>query len=169
MVTSADTLDMLAAYKRWANRLVYEAVAEIGPDERERSRATTFGNILMTLNHSFVVDDIFRHHLTGTAHGYAQRNTEQAPRFEDLRAAASDMDQWYCDQVAGWSPDERREIIPFSFVDGGSGRMTREQIVLHVVNHATYHRGFVGDMLRQIPFAWPANDLTVFLRDVWSA
>lgn len=43
--------------------------------------------------------------------------------------------------------------------------MTREQIVLHVVNHATYHRGFVGDMMYQVPFAPPSNDLPVFIRD----
>src|SRR5256885_7587344 len=35
----------------------------------------------------------------------------------------------------------------FEFVGGGQGAMTREQIVLHVVNHGSYHRGFVSDMM----------------------
>jgi uncharacterized damage-inducible protein DinB len=43
--------------------------------------------------------------------------------------------------------------------------MTCEQIILHLVNHATYHRGFVGDMMYQARVTPPANDLTVFLRD----
>src|SRR2546429_6681738 len=40
-------------------------------------------------------------------------------------------------------------------------------IVLHVVNHGSYHRGFVSDMMYQVPFVPPANDLPVFLRDCY--
>lgn len=43
--------------------------------------------------------------------------------------------------------------------------MTREAILLHIVNHATYDRGLVGDMHHQVPASSPANDLSVFLRD----
>ena len=45
--------------------------------------------------------------------------------------------------------------------------MTRAEILLHVVNHGTYHRGLVSDMMYQIPITPLTNDLTVFLRDHW--
>jgi uncharacterized damage-inducible protein DinB len=45
--------------------------------------------------------------------------------------------------------------------------MTRLEILLHLANHATYHRGFISDMLYQIPVIGDANDFTVFLRDAW--
>ena len=44
--------------------------------------------------------------------------------------------------------------------------MSRNEIILHVVNHGTYHRGFVSDMMYQVPAVLPANDLSVYLRDV---
>jgi uncharacterized damage-inducible protein DinB len=44
--------------------------------------------------------------------------------------------------------------------------MTRGEILLHIVNHTSYHRGFVGDMMYQIPVRAPTTDLPVFLRDV---
>jgi uncharacterized damage-inducible protein DinB len=44
--------------------------------------------------------------------------------------------------------------------------MTRAEMIMHVVNHATYHRGIVSEMLYQVPVAAPATDLPVFLRDV---
>lgn len=47
--------------------------------------------------------------------------------------------------------------------------MTRGEIILHLVNHATYHRGFVGDLLNQASVNPPATDLTVFLRDAYRA
>ncbi|MEE8549559.1 MAG: DinB family protein, partial [Alphaproteobacteria bacterium] len=66
------------------------------------------------------------------------------------------------------SVDELNEVIEFEFVGGGQGAMSREQIILHLVNHGTYHRGFVSDMMYQIPAKPTANDLPVFLRDVWN-
>ena len=60
-------------------------------------------------------------------------------------------------------------VIDFAFVDGGTGSMSRFEILLHLANHATYHRGFISDMLYQIPLQAGANDFTVFLRDAWPA
>lgn len=44
--------------------------------------------------------------------------------------------------------------------------MTCNEMILHVVNHGTYHRGFVGDMMYQAGVTPSATDLPVFLRDV---
>jgi uncharacterized damage-inducible protein DinB len=128
---------------------------------------TVFGNMVRTLNHVYVVDDIFRHHLTGRRHAYATRNTEETPALAALWAATQEMDAWYLGQVTGWTPEDLVRMVHFEFVGGGAGAMTQEEIILHLVNHTTYHRGFIGDMLKQVPCDWPANDLTVFLRDAW--
>ena len=44
--------------------------------------------------------------------------------------------------------------------------MTRGEIILHIVNHTSYHRGFAADLFYQVPAKPPTTDLTVFLRDV---
>ncbi|WP_232443182.1 DinB family protein [Burkholderia ubonensis] len=122
------------------------------------------GDMVHTLNHVYVVDDIFRHHLQGKKHTYTSRNTDHTPAVSDLWKAVQEMDRWYIDLVDTWSDADLAKAVHFEFVGGGEGVMTREQIVLHVVNHATYHRGFVGDMMYQVPFAPPSNDLPVFIR-----
>jgi uncharacterized damage-inducible protein DinB len=160
------TVQMLTRYKAWANRITYITVMALPEGEALRPRATRFGNIVHTLNHIYVVDDIFRAHLEGRSHGYTARNTDHTPPLTDLWAAVQDMDAWYIDyaeRLTGYGLDE---VVHFEFVGGGQGAMTRAEILLHIVNHGTYHRGFVGDMLYQIPAASPANDLPVFLRDV---
>jgi uncharacterized damage-inducible protein DinB len=43
--------------------------------------------------------------------------------------------------------------------------MTRGQILLHVINHTTYHRGFVADLFFQVPARPPTTDLPVYLRE----
>lgn len=161
----ADTLIKLLRYKTWANRIAFESVMAIPEAEALKPRMTVFGNMVRTLNHVYVVDDIFRHHLTGRRHAYAARNTVETPSLADLWTATQAMDAWYLAQVRGWTAEELGRRVPFEFVGGGAGVMTQEEIILHLVNHATYHRGFIGDMLKQVPYDWPANDLTVFLRE----
>ena len=68
--------------------------------------------------------------------------------------------------AATLSDAQSAERIEFPFVDGGTGVMSRGEMILHVVNHTTYHRGFVGDMMYQVPVFPPVTDLPVFLRDV---
>ncbi|MDP9991306.1 putative damage-inducible protein DinB [Variovorax boronicumulans] len=38
-------------------------------------------------------------------------------------------------------------------------------MVLHVVNHKIYHRGYIADLLYQVGSRPPVMDLPVFLRD----
>ena len=164
-----STVRMLTRYKAWANGIAFASVMAIPDEEALKPRMTTFTNMVHTLNHMYIIDDIFRHHLTHRAHPYAARNTEMYPPVGDLWTAAQEMDSWYIDLVDGWSGSDLSSVVNFEFVGGGAGAMTKEQIILHLVNHATYHRGFVGDMLKQVPYYWPANDLTVFLRDHYCA
>ena len=44
--------------------------------------------------------------------------------------------------------------------------MTRREILQHLVNHTSYHRGFVAQMMYDIPVRPPVTDITVYLRDV---
>jgi uncharacterized damage-inducible protein DinB len=41
--------------------------------------------------------------------------------------------------------------------------MTREAILMHVVNHATYHRGHIVAMLNGAGITLPNSDMPVFL------
>lgn len=162
-----DTLAMLLRYKQWANELTFTKTMDLPAGEAEKQRDTNFGSILHTLNHVFVVDDIFRCHLEGRAHSYTARNTDSPAPLPTLWTAQQEMDAWYCAYAEDLSEEAQKDVVDFTFVGGGAGRMTRAEILLHIVNHGTYHRGFVSDMMYQIPTRPVANDLPIFLRDHW--
>jgi uncharacterized damage-inducible protein DinB len=46
--------------------------------------------------------------------------------------------------------------------------MTVEEMLLHVSNHGTYHRGYVADMMYDSGLKPPTMDLPVFIRDAWT-
>ena len=156
----------LTRYNAWANGLIFDAVAALPEGEATKPRPSVFRNMVHTLNHNYVIDRIFQAHLEGRSHGYSARNTPEHPPLAELWRAQKDLDRWYVnwsDQISDAALDER---VSFSFVGGGEGVMTRGEILQHLVNHTSYHRGFVAQMIYDVPARPPTTDLTVFLRDV---
>ena len=155
----------LTRYNAWANRLFFDAVAALPAGEAEKARATLFTSIVHTLNHNFVIDDIFRAHIEHRAHGYTARNTPTPPPLSDLWNAQQAFDIWFIEWGDSLDAQSLEEIVDFTFVGGGAGALSRGEIILHLVNHTSYHRGFAADMFYQVPARPPTTDLTVFLRD----
>lgn len=153
-----------------ANKVMMAGVAKTPDAEIVKPRPALFGNIARTFNHILVIEKIFQAHLEGTSHPYRARNTETGPPFAEVRDELERMDRYYIDLAARLGEDELATVIDFAFVvDGGTGSMSRFEILLHLANHATYHRGLISYMLYQIPLQAGANDFTVFLRDAWPA
>lgn len=78
------TVRMLTRYKARANRITYRTVMALPQGEALRKRPTRFGNIVHTLKHTYVIDDIFRAHLDGPRHAYSARNSDIPPPLAEL-------------------------------------------------------------------------------------
>ena len=161
---SPATARTLARYNVWANRVLFDAVAGLPPGEALKERATLFKNMVGTLNHLYVVDLIWQAHIEGREHGIAALNTVLYTELEPLWRAQQEIDAWYVDwadrlPAAAWD-----EELAFTLIGGNQGRMSRGAILLHVVNHTSYHRGFVADLFCQVPLRPPTTDLPVYLR-----
>lgn len=155
----------LAHYKAWADARLYEALTALTADALAAPSRIFAGSILRTLNHVYLMDVVWKSHLLGVPHHLTTRNPETAPPLHVLRDAQRDIDAWYVEYAAALSPAARDEIVRFTFIGGGAGDMTREEIVHHVVNHASYHRGHMAAMLNQIGAQPPTTDLPVFVRE----
>jgi len=156
---------MLARYNAWANKLIFEAVAALPEGEAVKPRKSLFRNMVHMLNHNYVIDRIFQAHMEGREHGYAARNTPDHPPLAELWRAQQEVDAWYVGWSDALSDAALAETIDFTFVGGGQGAMTRGEILLHITNHTSYHRGFVAEMFYGLSIRPPTTDLPVFLRD----
>jgi uncharacterized damage-inducible protein DinB len=165
MAHGLDSARMLARYNAWANQLMFDAVAALPEGEAARERGTLFKNIVHTLNHNHVIALIWQAHLEGRSHGFEARNTKDHPPLAELRAAQQALDAWYVKWADALTENALREEVSFTLIGGNRGVMTRSEILLHIVNHSTYHRGFVADMFYQVPARPPTTDLPVFLRE----
>jgi len=148
------------AYGQWANRLMMAGLAKVPEAVLIAPQPVVFGSILRTAHHVLAMGEVWRAHLTGGEHGFTSRNPELCPPLGEIAARLAAVDDWYGAYVAG-GPD-LGEVVRFGFIDGGEGAMTRGEILLHVVNHATYHRGHIGAMLNGAGFGLASSDLPVF-------
>jgi len=152
-----STLERLFKYKAHSNHEILAAMRlfdDVSPAKEIAIRV---------LSHTYVVDRIFSANLTGTEHGYASPNTSPAPSLEELSAAIKASDQWYINYVSLLDEAQLAEKIAFSFTDGEPGRMSREEMLMHVAIHGAGHRGQIGLMMMQNSITPPADRFTSYL------
>ena len=155
---SVATLKSLFGYKSWANTELFALLATL-PSERAEQLQTC----IRTLNHIYVVDRIFRAHLSGSPRPFDATNTKAIPSLSQLRSDVEVTDAWYLNYVSGLVSPALTEVLDFTFTDGDRGRMSREEVLLHVLTHGGYHRGNVGQVLKSISIAPPRDLYTKFL------
>ena len=154
-----SVLTSLFGYKSWSDAELFSAVETLGPDADPDQRH----NAMRILNHIHVVDKIFAGHLQGQAHGFVATNTPETPSFAELSWASQETDNWFIQHVATLTAQDLAQEISFSFTDGDAGRMTREELLMHVIAHGTYHRGAVGRILFNQSVTPPRDLFTRFL------
>ncbi len=147
----------------WADQFTFNAVDTLPPEEVVKERSTPFKTMIGTLNHTYLVDLIWQAHLEGRDHGFEARDLVLHESLPELWRAQQVIDQWYIDWSDAQSAQSLDETVHFRFIGGERGAMTRGDILLHVVSHATYHRGWVAEMFFQVPARNPTTDLPVYL------
>lgn len=155
----------LTRYKAWADDVFLSVVSTVPPSELVAPRPIFFGSLIRTLNHSYAMDYVWQCNLLGKPHGLTTRNPERCPEMQQLAAQQRDIDNWYVDYANSISESALDDVVTFEFIGGGQGAMLRRDILLHVVNHTTYHRGHAADMLYHLDIFPPTTDFPVFLRE----
>ncbi len=157
---------LLARYRMWADQSTFDAVGGLPAGEAEKERPNPLGSMIGTLNHIYLVDLIWQAHLEGRDHGFASLGLALYEDLSELREAQREVNQWFIDWVSGQSAETLDEAVCFRFIGGEHGTMTRGEILLHVINHATYHRGWIADMFFRVPARNPTIDLPVYLSNL---
>jgi len=149
----------LFAYKAWANAELHAALARFDAQLHPHK----FRGMLQTLDHANVVDRIFQGHLSGTGTPFKATHSEPTPGLPALRDTVIATDRWYLQYVSNVSSERLNQRVHFTFTDGEPGAMSCQEMLLHVITHAGYHRGSVGQMLEDTGVDSPPDSLTKYL------
>jgi uncharacterized damage-inducible protein DinB len=156
-----DFLVSLFQHKAWCNRRLIEALRAV-PDEVDRRQLAI---IFFTLDHTSIVDQIFKAHLSGAEHSFGSVIADRLPDLGGLGSRLSETDQWYLDYARRVPPADLETMVEFTFVsDGDEGCMTKGEMLAHVITHGVSHRGAIGKMLEVLNVAGAPDMVTTFRR-----
>jgi len=162
MPVTADTLRLHFDYSAWASQRLIEAAAKLAPEELTRDFKTSDKNMLDTLVHVFAADRIWLSRVQG-----APRATFIDPADREFAALDREWPALYGRWQEWLTPltdDAARAKIAYRDIKGNPYEQPLWQIVLHVVNHATHHRGQAAGFLRTMGHTPPPLDLIAFYR-----
>jgi uncharacterized damage-inducible protein DinB len=142
-------LQTLVDYHYWARDRLLAALEPLTPEQYNRDLANSFRSIRETVTHVYAAEWAWYERWKG------QSPTALLPadRFADLaalREAWTDQERnlrGYIDRLGDGGVSR---IIEYKLLSGQAGASPVWQMVQHVVNHASYHRGQITTMLRQI-------------------
>jgi len=123
-----------------------------------------FGNVLALLNHIYSMDVVWSSNLKGIAHKMQTRNPKHVPSFNILRDKQNEINSWYGEYASQLSSNQLSQSVNFTFIGGGEGEMKTSEILHHVVNHASYHRGHIEGVMYQMLIEPPTTDISVFIQ-----
>jgi uncharacterized damage-inducible protein DinB len=164
-VTLSDHLRTLARYNHWANQPLFDACRALADETYRADRGAFFGSIHRTLNHILVGDRAWLGRLEGIDRGIRSLDQILYDDLPDLTVARTEEDARIIAFVDGLDPERLEEPLVYRTIAGEAQETAIGLVVLHMINHATHHRGQIHCMLSQIPTDPPPLDLIYFLRE----
>jgi uncharacterized damage-inducible protein DinB len=163
-MTAAD-LKTLLEYHYWARDRVLDAAEALPPEQFTRDLGSSFPSIRETLVHVYSSEWAWHSRWQGdspTAHLSADR----FPDVPALRHAWQEQEGRTRAFLDGLGDAGIDRVIEYKLMNGQPGASSFSQMLQHIVNHGSYHRGQVTTMLRQLG-AQPAKsmDLIAFYRE----
>jgi uncharacterized damage-inducible protein DinB len=159
----SELLDLIR-YNDWANERMAEAIRKVTEEKHRTPITSSFGSLRETLGHVVSAEWIWLRRWKGDSPATAPLwvASDSADTFlERLTEIRKERLQWLweLDEAAYEKPVEYRNLA------GNTYRNTLSDLIRHVVNHSTYHRGQLATQLRQLGQVPPATDFIVYRRE----
>lgn len=136
-----DPFVELASYNRWANARLYGAAFDLPDEAYRRNVGAFFGSLNGTLNHLLVADRIWLHRLTGEGPTYDRLDAILHDDLPSLAAARAAEDDRLVAHVEASADPGAADVVTFRTTKGVKHSQPRSEILLHLFNHQTHHRG----------------------------
>ena len=162
--TMKQLLQQCAAYTVWANQKIFDCISNLPDDQINREIISSFSSIHKTVLHMWDAESMWWQRLklneyverpsVGFTEGFGElikRMTAQSLQWEEWISNATDT------QLA--------HVFAYQNTKKEQFKQPVYEMLLHIFNHNTYHRGQLVMMLRQLGVdKIPPTDFIVFCR-----
>lgn len=151
---TAGDFESLFDYDRWANRRLVEVMKNAGPVP---PRAP---NLLM---HLLRAQDVWHKRIEDGNHADVELWIEAS--LEDCAERVEKTDHRWQDLIGALSDGDLDKDVSYKNSEGTAFETPLREVLSHVVNHGTHHRGQIALVLRENGVAPPPTDYIFYVRD----
>jgi uncharacterized damage-inducible protein DinB len=152
-----DSFGSLVAYTRWADAALLAACAELTPAQYTLELGGSFPSVQKTITHLAGSAKLWSLRLAGEPY----TGLPTVAEIPDVATALARLGEAYAvfARVAPEWEATKTETFTYRNVAGVEMTKVRWQVFRHIINHGTYHRGQLANMLRQLGVTPPTTDL----------
>ena len=162
VLISAAALGTQLEYSCWANQRLIDAAGQLTAEELARDFDTADKSVLGTLVHIYASERTWFRRLTALPP--ITFVTDADYRMSVIEEEWPPLGRRWREWAAGLSDEDAQKSISYKDLKGNPWEQPVWQIVLHVVNHSTHHRGQVSGFLRSMDHRPPQLDLIRYYR-----
>jgi uncharacterized damage-inducible protein DinB len=162
MSRSSEEISKLFAYNRWANARVLAPVEALTAEEFGRQLGGSFPSVRETLAHIYAAEWIWLERWQGRS-PMGLPPAQDVPTLEALREKWALVEEGQKAFLAKLTESRLAETISYKNIKGEPWSYAQGDLLVHLVNHSTYHRGQAVTMLRQLGKPVQATDYLLFL------
>jgi len=149
-------------YNRWANARVLDAVSKLTSEQFSRDLQSSHRSVRDTLAHILAAEWIWLERWKGVS-PKALLIPSEFPTVESLKTRWAVVEGDYAEFINGVTDGSLATVITYTNTRGEEWTYPLGQMLQHVMNHSSYHRGQVTTMLRQLGAEVNPVDLLVFM------
>ncbi|WJE54933.1 DinB family protein [Bacillus cereus] len=154
-------------YHVWANDRIFERLKELPKEVYNQKVSSVFPSIAKVLIHIYVVDCVWLNVLSGKSMAEALQIGEQLQEQVETKTM-NELENMFHNVTQQYKVflDKQKDINEVVILDNPyAGRLETSvsELVQHVVNHGTYHRGNITAMLRQLGHSSTMTDFVFYL------
>jgi uncharacterized damage-inducible protein DinB len=154
-------------YSAWATRELLQACARLSVADQNRDLGVSHGSILGTLHHFHVSERFWAECLAARKipplHEIGADPVPAELRLEDLKRGCENVARGFSDWFESTAEEELEQPLPCRISATVDYPYVRWQLVRHVVNHSSLHRGQIIGMIRALGNKPPNIDVMTYL------
>jgi len=155
----------LSAYHIWANGRVCDWLDKISEEQWDQTVVSSFSSIYETILHVASAEKIWVERLLRYSRFEILTETFKGSKSELLKTW-KEISLSFKKLIEDMPEDLFKQKLLFKDKKGVEYSQPYYQLLAHIINHTTYHRGQVVTMLRQVGFTdLNSTDLTTYLRN----
>jgi uncharacterized damage-inducible protein DinB len=159
-----ENVRRLFDYNAWANRRTLEGCDALNSERFLEPLGGSFGSVRNTVAHIMDVEWLYLERWQGRAPSSFPK-AENYPDLSHIRERWWQIESDTSIYLKNLSQEVLARIIEFRNTKGILYRHSLWEVMQHLVNHSTYHRGQVTTLLRQLGAAPKSSDLIAFYRE----